>query len=332
MTQSWVLGIEIGGTKLQLAIGHERDRMVALARRDVHPAWGAQGILAQIEAAFPTLLARANLSADAVQAIGIGFGGLVDSLRGRTQKSYQVSGWEDFPLAPWMRANLRVPLVVLENDADAAGIAESRFGAGVGHSPLLYLTVGSGIGGALIIDGQIYRGFGQGAAELGHLRVPDPADTGDAWRELEQVASGWGIASAAEHLARRRLHEGKNDWVVLSKARGLPTEITAAMVAEAAAIGDPDSCAILDRARTSIAFALTQAIALFAPRRIVLGGGVSLIGEKDWFEPIRRITDRDVFPPFRGRFDIVPAILGEEVVVHGALALARDALERNQRT
>ena len=89
---------------------------------------------------------------------------------------------------------------------------------------------------------------------------------------------------------------------------------------EAAATGDPDSAAILDRARTAVAFALAQAITLLAPRRIVIGGGVSLIGETAWFDPIRRLVDRDVFPPFRGHFDIVPAALGEEVVVHGALA------------
>ena len=98
------------------------------------------------------------------------------------------------------------------------------------------------------------------------------------------------------------------------------------MVAEAASAGDPDACSILERARGSFAFALTQAIALLAPRRIVIGGGVSLIGEQNWFDPIRRLADRDVFPSFRGRYDIVPAILGEEVVIHGAVGIARDAL------
>ncbi len=98
------------------------------------------------------------------------------------------------------------------------------------------------------------------------------------------------------------------------------------MIAQEALAGDPESSAILDRARTAVAFALAQAITLLAPRRIVLGGGVSLVGESAWFDPIRRLVDRDVFPPFRGHFDIVPAALGEEVVVHGALALARDVI------
>jgi len=326
MSEPWVLGIEIGGTKLQLGIGQGLGSVVALERLLVEPSHGAVGILDQILAAFPTLLAKRNLSRQQIDAIGIGFGGPVDAWHGLTKKSYQVSGWDDFPLTTWMSERLGVPLVVLENDADAAGLAESRFGAGFGYSPLLYVTVGSGIGGALIVDDRIYRGHGQGATEVGHLRVPDNTPSGARMLELEQVASGWAIASAAQDVARRMICEGRTDWVVLTKAEGRPGQITAALVAEAASRGDLESAAILDRARRAIAFALTQAIALLAPRRIVVGGGVSLVGEKNWFDPIRRLIDGDVFQPFRGRFDILPAALGEAVVVHGALALARDAV------
>jgi len=332
MAEPWVLGIEIGGTKLQLGIGQGQGSVAALERLLVEPSRGAAGILDQIQTAFPILLEKLNLSREEIDAVGIGFGGPVDALRGRTQRSYQVSGWDDFPLTSWMSGHLGVPLAVLENDADAAGLAESRIGAGFGYSPLLYMTVGSGIGGALIIDNRIYRGYGQGATEVGHLRVPDITPSGTRVLELEQVASGWAIASAAEVAARRMIQEGRNDWVVLTKAQGRPSQITAALVAEAASEGDLDSAAILDRARRAVAFALTQAIALLAPRRIVIGGGVSLVGDKSWFDPIRHLIDRDVFQPFRGRFDIVPAALGEAVVVHGALALARDAVLNSHPT
>ncbi len=83
--------------------------------------------------------------------------------------------------------------------------------------------------------------------------------------------------------------------------------------------------AILDRARRALAFSLRQAVALLAPQRIILGGGVSLIGEAHWFAPLRQMVNADVFPPFRGTYDIVPAALGEEVVLHGALLVAQDA-------
>ena len=137
---------------------------------------------------FATLLAKTNLGKRQIEAAGIGFGGPVDVRHGRTQKSFQIDGWDDFPLADWIGEHLGVPRVVLENDADTAGLAEARFGAGIGHSPLLYMTVGSGIGGALIVDHQIYRGFGQGAIEIGHLRVPDSTASGS--RHARAGASG----------------------------------------------------------------------------------------------------------------------------------------------
>jgi glucokinase len=326
MADVWVLGIEIGGTKLQLGIGQGLGDLVALVRRRVDPSRHATGILEQIQDAIPTLLRNTGLSIQQVQAVGIGFGGPVDTGLGCIQRSYQVPGWENFPLGDWVRERLGISRVVVQNDADTAGLAEARFGAGRGHSPLLYLTVGSGIGGALIIDDRIYRGFGKGAGEIGHLRVIDPAATGAPPPELEEVASGWAIARAAQDHARQIQQESAGSWRVLNRARNDPTHITAELVAGAAKEGDPAAASILARAHAAMAFALVQAITLIAPRRIVMGGGVSLIGEEGWLGPIRHLVERDVFLPFRGGFDITPAALGEEVVVHGALALARDAL------
>jgi glucokinase len=326
MADAWLLGIEIGGTKLQLGVGPGGGELAALERRHVDPSHGAAGILEQIEVAFPELIRRAGRTGRPIRAIGIGFGGPVDAAQGRIDRSYQVPGWEGFPLADWMRDRFAVPSVVVENDADTAGLAEARFGSGRGYSPLLYMTVGSGIGGSLLIEGQIYRGFGKGAGEIGHLHVPDGSGPEARWLELEQVASGWAIAQAAQDQARRLIEQSSTDWIVLERAVFDPDRITATLVARSAREGDAAAVSILARAHAAVAFALVQAIALLAPRRIVIGGGVSLIGEEGWFDPIRRLVDRQVFPPFRGGFEIVPASLGEEVVLRGALALAQDAL------
>ena len=330
MAGPWFLGIEIGGTKLQLGIGRGDGGILALRRLLVDPARRAPGIREQIAGAFPELLAEARLDQGEIGAVGVGFGGPVDADLGRIGRSYQIEGWEDFPLADWVRETLGIPIVAIHNDADTAGLAESRFGAGKGLSPLLYLTVGSGIGGALIIDDRIYRGFGRGAGEIGHLLVPVTEDGGPPGlrlMELEQVASGWAIGRAArERLASGRLGDDARDRALLDAATGDPARLTGWMVAQAAMNGAPGALKILSRAHAAMAFALTQAIAMVAPRRIVVGGGVSLIGEDHWFAPIRRLVDRSAFDPFRGGFDIVPATLGEEVVVHGALALARDAV------
>ena len=157
-----LLGIEIGGTKIQLGLGRGDGRLTALERRAVEPAHGASGILSRIPEILDSLLGRVGATREAIDAVGIGFGGPVDAARGIVTRSHQVPGWDEFPLADWARQTLGMSRVVIHNDADTAGLGECRFGAGVGLSPVLYITVGSGIGGGLIIDGQIYRAPGPG--------------------------------------------------------------------------------------------------------------------------------------------------------------------------
>lgn len=329
MSQPLLLGVEIGGTKLQLGLGRGDGRLVALERRVIDPAQGAQGILNQIREVYSLLRARADHDGlGPVAGAGVGYGGPVDVSAGRVVRSFQIAGWDDFPLADWLIRNLSIPCAEIQNDADTAGLAEARFGAGRGLSPILYVTVGSGIGGALVIDGRIYPGAGRGAAEIGHLQVAVESDDRLQLRELEQVASGWGIGREAATVARRLIMEGRSDWSVLRSADGDPDRITGLLVAQAARHGDPIASRIMLQARHAIVFALQQAIVLVAPRRIILGGGVSLIGEEHWYEPIRRLVDQGVFPPFRSSYDIKAPALGEEVVVHGAIALASDAAIR----
>jgi glucokinase len=289
------LGIEIGGTKLQLGFGPGDGTLAGLWRGAVDVAAGAEGIRRQITAAVPELLARAGVDRAQVAGAGVGFGGPVEDARQRVIRSHQIAGWDDFPLADWLTDLLGWP-VALGNDADVAGLAEALFGAGKGLSPVFYITIGSGIGGGLIIDGDIYRGCGCGAAEIGHLRIATESGSGLVYRPLEEVASGWGIQARA-----------------LTDAR---------LVGQAAEQGEASAREVLESAWTCLAEAICHVIALLCPRRIVIGGGVSLMGERVLFGPLRRLVAERVFRPFAACCDIVPAALGEEVVVHGALALA----------
>jgi glucokinase len=296
------LGIEIGGTKLQLGVGPDDGKLRGLWRGTVDPAAGAAGIQEQIVAAVPELLERAGVARQALRGVGIGFGGPVDDRTRTVIRSHQIAGWDDFPLADWLADLVGLP-AVLGNDADVAGLAEALHGAGKGLSPIFYITIGSGIGGGLIIDGEIYRGVGRGAAEIGHVRVGwGPDDP----RPLEHVASGWAIRERATAWFNRR--------------------VSAEMVASLAGSGDSDALVILEEARGALAEAICPVITLLCPRRIVIGGGVSLMGEDLLFAPLRRLVAERVFGPFAGLTDIVPAALGEEVVVHGAIALARKKL------
>jgi glucokinase len=292
------LGIEIGGTKLQVGVGPDDGRLRGLWRGTVDVAAGPEGIRRQLKAAVPELLAGCGVQRTALRGLGVGFGGPVDDATQTVIKSHQIEGWDDFPLADWLSHVIGLP-AVLGNDADVAGLAEALHGAGKGLSPVFYITIGSGIGGGLVIGGEIYRGCGRGAAEIGHLRVGPASHP----VPLEQVASGWGIAS-------------------LARVRGRP-EQSAGDLAASARAGDRSAVDILDEAWGWLAEALCHVIALLCPRRIVIGGGVSLMGEQLLFEPLRRMVACRVFRPFAGLTDIVPAALGEEVVVHGAIALTR---------
>ena len=298
------LGIEIGGSKLQLGVGQGDGKLASLWRGTVDVAAGADGIRRQITQAVPELLSQAKLDRSQVQGVGIGFGGPVDDATRTVIKSHQIEGWDNSPLASWMEDLLGWP-AVLGNDADVAGLAEALFGAGKGLSPIFYITIGSGIGGGLIIDGEIYRGSGRGAAEIGHLRLPG-LQGGSAI--LEQLASGWGMQQLLLALSDGTL------------------QATAAEIATQADRGDRTAWDVLDFTLSRLAEGICQMIALLCPRRIVIGGGVSLMGEKLLFAPLRRRVAAHVFKPFADCYDIVPAVLGEKVVVHGALALAAKRL------
>jgi glucokinase len=326
MTEPLFLGIEIGGTKLQLGLGRGDGRLLALDRRLVDPARGAEGILREIVDRFGPLVRGIDREPATVKAVGIGFGGPVDVEGGVVTTSHQVSGWDKFALVDWVRRALGIHVVALQNDADTAGLAEARFGARVGYSPVLYVTIGSGIGGGLIIDGQIYRGSGSGAVEIGHLWVTPKNGTDGSPRRLEDVASGWAITRSARTVVEQVVAERRQDETLLRLADGNPESVTTRTVAQAASEGDRVALELLDAAADALAQGLGHAVTLLAPRRVILGGGVSLIGETLWLAPIRRRLNQLVFPPFREGLEVVAATLGEEVVVHGALALARAAL------
>jgi glucokinase len=312
------LGVEIGGTKLQLGVGAaEEGKLVALKRADVRPAAGAEGIRGQIAEIAATLIAEYP-----IEAIGFGFGGPVDVAAGRTIKSHHVAGWDNFFLVDWCVKTFGLPAGVA-NDADMAGLGEARFGAGRGKRVVFYTNVGSGIGGALCIDGRVYVGGAGIASELGHLRPRPQAD--DPHQIVEKAASGWAIAEAARSDARLAAELARQH-------NCRPEQFTSKMVAEAAQAGNEAAVAVFRRATQTYGWAIAQMITLLSPEVVVVGGGVPLAGEALFFAPLRQEVERYVFPPLRGTYRIAPAQLGEEVVVHGALALARAQAENGNTT
>jgi glucokinase len=234
----------------------------------------------------------------------------------------------------------------LGNDCDTAALAEARYGAGRGCRSVFFVTAGTGVGGGYVVDGQV-QGAGRPAiAEIGHLRPGLQADRSDM--TVESLASGWGIAAAAKarlqgnitlRLASRpetvltagtgpggRLdrpdieHEFRRD--LLDRCDGDLDRLTAKQIACAAGEGNQLALDVIRHATDVLGWAIAQTVTLLAPEVVVVGGGVSLMGESLFFAPLRDAVSRYVFPPLADAFEIVPAALGEWVVVHGAIALA----------
>jgi glucokinase len=310
------LGIEIGGTKLQVGLGAGQGTLISLERTLADAEGGRQAICDQIIPICRSALKLGGFKLADVDAIGVGFGGPVEPTLGKVITSHQVEGWDEFPLASWISSELGVP-AVLGNDSDLAGLAEAHFGAGAGRSRVVYMNIGSGIGGAIVLDGNLYMSQGAGASEIGHLRVR-PSVVGGTWRTLEELASGWSLAAAARAAA-----EEHPNGILSKLVDGETDRIRTETLTEAVDDGDAVAVAIWHEAIEHWGIALANVITLLRPEVVVVGGGVAQAGEL-LFEPLRAEIDKQVFAPYRGSFDVLPAALGEEVVVHGALKLARD--------
>jgi glucokinase len=296
------IGIEIGGTKLQLVVGVP-GKIQERARFTVEKERGAVGIREQIERAVPELIRGQKIA-----AVGAGFGGPVDWRTGKICRSHQIEGWSEFDLAGWLRKLTGLPVFV-DNDANVAAFGEATRGAGVGLNPVFYVTLGSGVGGGLVVDGKIYHGATPGEAEIGHVRLDRGGTT------VESRCSGWAVD------ARIRELKVTNPKSTLGRTLGAEKGGEAKQLAAAVKAGDAMALRLLSEIAEDLAFGLSHVTHLFHPAVIIIGGGLSGIGE-----PLREaVADAlrgfvmDAFAPGPR---VVLAALGEDAVPVGALELA----------
>jgi glucokinase len=303
---SW-LGVEIGGTKLQVAVVTDDGQVAACRQSQIDATAGAAAVQDELE----RLLAEALGSGAELRGVGVGFGGPVDRLRGTVAACHQVAGWSGFPLAAWIADRTRLS-VVIENDSNAAAVAEAVAGAGRGSSAVVYANAGSGVGAGYVMDGRIHHGRSPGEMEFGHLRLAADGPT------VEQEASGWSLD--------RRVFVA-----VAADPRGPLAAAAAGAVPSArhlgAAIdaGDPEASAILDRAARAFALGLSHVVHLLNPDVIVLGGGVAHLGEP-WRGAIAAHLDSFVVKALAPAPPVRLAALGDLVVPLGAAIVARTSL------
>lgn len=297
-----LLGLEVGGSKLQLVAAVSPTRIIRRQRLPVDRGAGATAIQDHIRTAL-TQWADTRW-----QAMGVGFGGPVDWRSGRICCSHHVGGWDNVDLRGWLADLIHAPVAV-ENDANLAALAEARHGAGQGHNPVFYTNSGSGVGGGLIVAGQIYHGAPPGEAEFGHLRLAPGGPI------VEDRCSGWAVdRKIRERCAREPSSE-------LARLVGQTHGGEARHLAKALAAGDSAAKQVLGETAGDLAFALSHVVHLFHPAAVVLGGGLSLLGEP-WRAAVAQALPAHLMVAFRPGPVVRLAAWGEDVVPVGALALA----------
>lgn len=295
------LALEVGGTKLQAAIGLADGTILEKARAT--RSGDSVAVRDQLVA-----LARQLDRIGEVCRVGVGFGGPIFRDSGEVAHSYQVDGWDGFNIKSWLQGEFNVD-VQCDNDANVAALAEAVNGAGREAARVFYVTLGSGVGGGMVVDGRIYHGAPPGESEIGLM----PIDRCGV--AVQELCSGWAVdrqlLDAADSEPTGQLRRLINSFKG-AEARALP---------EALHIGIPAAEQIVADVASNLGFAIALAAHLFHPEIVVIGGGLSLVGE-----PLRAGIERTVELLMTKALKPGPTVklseLKESVVCVGALLLA----------
>jgi glucokinase len=323
MDPGYVVGVDLGGTKILTARCDRRGQVLAQQRVLTEVEDGPDVVIQRICGTIQTVLAGCDLAH--LLGIGVGAPGPLNHLTGTLFDPPNLPGWTAVPLrdlvAGWFRAQYgREVRVVLGNDANAAALGEYRFGVGSEHPGLrhmVYMTVSTGIGGGVISDGQLLLGRHGMAGEVGHMTVAADGPRCNCGNTgcLEILASGTAIG-----LEGAKLVESGRAPLLAQLAASAPEGVTARLVDQAARQGDSDAVALLARAGRYVGVGVVNLIHLFNPELICIGGGVSKAGDL-LFEPLIETVDRLTMPAMRDGVAIVRPRLGDQIGVLGAAAL-----------
>jgi len=310
------IGIDVGGTKILGGVVDSTGKIIQTHRIDT-PKAGGESLTSAIADVIKELAHQHN-----VEQIGISAAGFISSDRETILATPNISGWNGVNLKQELfdRTGKRV---VVENDANAAAWAEAKHGAGVGHKNMIMLTIGTGIGGGIVIDGALYRGAFGVAAEFGHLRVvPDGHLCGCGARGcFEQYGSGNALVRHAKEAISAAPDAAHN---LLARGDGTINGVTGKDITEAAHAGDNVAQAAFNTTGHWLGAGIASLISILDPSIVVIGGGVAEAGEL-LLAPTRESLNRHL--PFNGKHptpEVVAAKLGNEAGLVGVADLARN--------
>lgn len=316
----FVLGVDLGGTKIAYALLSQDGRVVNRIVEPTRAEEGYKAVIARMAAQIRQIVDQPDYK---VVGIGIGAAGRTDSRQGIVLLASNLK-WQDVPLRQILVYSLGSEwqnLIWVDKDTNAAVLGEMYFGAGKGSNHLLYVTVGTGIGGGMVLEGNLYHGVSEGASDIGHLVLQSDGPLCGCGKRgcLEALASGPAIA----HAAIKALQEGRQSSLGL-----LPTEqITAQAVVEAARQGDRLALNCLENAGKWLGIALAYYIDINNPERIIVGGGVGQAGDL-LLDSVRRTIASWAIPRNVEAVQVLPAGLITDSGVIGAATLVWHHLQK----
>lgn len=323
MKEKLYAAIDLGGTKIYTVLGNGDGSLLAEELTATRAHDGPQAVMEQLVQSVAGLLSKTSYGLNDLQAVGICVAGFFDWQKKLLVHSPNMSGWSNVPLERELSDRLGLP-VLAENDANAAALGEARRGAGFGAGNVIFVTVSTGIGAGLILNGRIYRGAAGFAGEVGHMVVkPDGLLCGCGRRGcLETVASGTAMGRAAYTAVQ----EGRGTLLSqLAEENG--GRLGAPQVFAAAQLGDTAAADILADAVYFLGISLVNLVNLLNPEVIVIGGGVAAAGEQ-FLQPLRETVAHNAIPPAAAGCALRGAKLGMAAGVVGMLCRLA---EQNQR-
>lgn len=320
-----VVGIDLGGTAIKTAVVTSEGEVTGWGSRPTRADAGPEAIMDDMAAGVEQALSDSGHAREEVLAVGAGSPGPMNWREGIIFEAPNLAGWRNVKLAEGLSNRLNLPCYI-ENDANAAGYGEYWQGAGRGTSTMCLLTLGTGIGGGLVINGKLFRGIDGTAAEFGHMKIQrDGRECGCGGRGcLETYGSVTGmIRTAMEGL-------GDHPDSSLAKLGDGENRLTGSIIADAAEEGDAYAREVIRLTGEWIGIGISNLVNILNPERVVLCGGMIAAGEL-LFEPIRETAMANAFEVPAKRAQIVPAGLGQDSGVIGAagVALERYTLEHN---
>ena len=314
MTKKYRVGVDVGGTNVKVALVDKTGSIVYTDTVPTRAEMGYEYTISNIIKAISDVIKESKVAKDAVEGIGFGFPGQIDCDNGIVRLAPNIPGWVDIPIADIVSKEFGVPVKV-DNDVRCAALAELNYGAGKGTTNMICITVGTGIGSGLIVNGKLVRGASNAAGELGHIKLQMEGGPlcgcGDQGC-LEAFASGPAIVAMAEEYIKG----GKS-----TKYRELAkNEITPYYVCEAAKQGDVVAKKIFEIIGTYIGTGLASVVNLLNPEKIVIGGGVADAGDF-LFNPIKDALKKRTMPIQGAAVQVVHAELGNTAGVIGASLL-----------